>query len=195
MVLITKSLVHSPSKVDRNSPVQDTDSDMSKNGFTFIELLITIVIMSILFTVGFSNFRGFASRQKIEAVTREIKADLRLAQQEAVAGKKPIDEVTGTTIAVCDSASNYVLQGYRFTYIDSTSYSIDVICSGGTAVIKTISLAERYPDIALSFSSFIFNALADGVSSNQTISIQELDGGGAVVTTRQIAITTSGQIN
>ncbi len=170
-------------------------SSRYENGFTVIELLISLVIMGFVFSLGFANYRSYASRQKIEGATREIKADLRLAQQEAVAGKKPVDDV-GTTVPECDdSVSDFRLDGYEVRYVDPTTYEIYAICTGGDVLIKSVGLLEKYPDIQIqNFSPFQFRVLAEGVNTARTLTIQEYDDT-TIVATRQIQITQGGQVN
>ncbi len=158
-------------------------------GFTIIELLIAMVIMSLVFTVGFANLRQFASRQKIEGAVREIKADLRLAQQEAVAGKKPAGPE-------CDSATGETLVGYEFRYEGPTSYSIYAVCTNGNVEIKTVDLSQKYPDVEISsFTNFTFEVLSNGVSDNRVITVREFDSERTIVNSKSITVTTGGQIS
>ena len=158
-----------------------------RSGFTIIELLISLVIIGLIFSVGFASFRSFASRQAIEGATREIKADLRLAQQQAVAGKKPESE------PACDSPET--LDGYEVQRNGIQSYSIFAVCSGGDVEIKVVDFSEKYPTIQIAnFTPFMFRSLAQGVDNNRDITVQEYDGP-TVVDTRTIQIRTGGRID
>ena len=77
----------------------------SVRGFTLIELLVVVVTMALLFSVGYANYRSFQKRQRVGAVTREIKAQLRLLQEKSIAGVKPT-----TDPAVCST-----LDGWGFS--------------------------------------------------------------------------------
>ena len=70
-------------------------------GFTFVEILVVVVTMSILFSFGYAGYRDYARRQNLEAWARRVSGDLRLAQQLASSGAKPSDD--------CG-----VLEGYHF---------------------------------------------------------------------------------
>ncbi len=107
-----------------------------KKGFTLIELLITISILSILFALGFAGFRDFSRRQELEGVARQFRGDLSQAVEYAASGYKP-------AIAGCPAPAAYVLDGYHISNSGGT-YSIDVICSGTTVPIKTVTLPTGY---------------------------------------------------
>ncbi|MFC1649735.1 Tfp pilus assembly protein FimT/FimU [Patescibacteria group bacterium] len=149
-------------------------------GFTFIEILVAMGIMIMVFTLGVGSYREFARRQQINSASRDIKADLRHAQQEAIVGKKPnhID------------CSNSDLIGYRVHYIDNTSYEIIADCVDGPVSVKTKQYSPD-SDIEISpFPDFTFNALAKGVSSSQTIQITQV----SVGVSRDIQIDQYGEI-
>ena len=96
----------------------------SSFGYTLIELLVTLTIVSLLFGFGYANYRGFARNQALVAAARVVKADLRLAQGQALAGKKPVG---------CD-----VLDGYYFRWLSSASYRIEASCLNGDYPLKTV---------------------------------------------------------
>ncbi|QQS39542.1 prepilin-type N-terminal cleavage/methylation domain-containing protein [Candidatus Woesebacteria bacterium] len=160
-----------------------------QRGFTFIELLIGLVIMGILFMVGFANYRGFASRQNIEAVVREMKGDLRLAQQMATSGVKSSDPASSC------HAIDKELQGYVVRGTSATSYAVYANCDGEN-LVKEVNLSEKYPNITLSDFEFTFLPLAGGItwSGPDRIDIDEVVGG-ASIESRQIIVTAAGQIN
>ena len=156
-------------------------------GFTFIELLIGLVIMAIIFSIGFANYREFSSRQKIEGATREIKADLRLAQQKATIGSKP---------TWCD-INGYDLTGYRVWRASSTSYSVRALCEGNEVPIKFVQLTDYYPNIFLSDFDVTFLPLGEGAYSptdQYSLMIAEIVGG-LVINDRRIDVTVGGEIN
>lgn len=106
---------------------------MSKNfkGYTLIELLIVITLISIVFFVGYAGFREFSRRQALGGVSKTIKADLRLAQQLASSGQKP-------DVGTCTQ-----LNGYSVLFL-TNSYSLTANCINGGVVsdnnFKTVTL-------------------------------------------------------
>jgi len=104
-----------------------------KRGYTLVEILVGMTIIGVVFGVGFASFRGFARRQVVASSIRALKADLRLAQAQALAGKKP-DHPN------CNSPN--LLDGYNFEIISSDEYRIDARCSGGNVEVKEVQLAS-----------------------------------------------------
>ncbi|MFV1917387.1 MAG: Tfp pilus assembly protein FimT/FimU [Patescibacteria group bacterium] len=110
-------------------------------GFTLIELLIVMATMALLFSFGFANYRGFARRQMVQSAARQIKADIRLAQTQALSGVKPTGCVG--------------LNGYNFDPdLINQSYEIIPNCiSGSPGAIKTVSLPS---DIAMNIDPICY---------------------------------------
>jgi type IV fimbrial biogenesis protein FimT len=65
----------------------------SSNGFTLIELMITLVIAAILITVGVPSFRDILVRNRVASHQLDLISSLNLARSEAVS--------RGTLIGVC----------------------------------------------------------------------------------------------
>lgn len=147
-----------------NQKPQHLKTLLSKNnvrteqGFTFIELLIVIVTMVLLFGVGFANFREFQRRQVAISFARQMKADFNLAREYALAGRKP-------TIGCTD------LDGYEF-YVEyySRYYRISPRCGGATnpSTVKTVNFPTEI-DVRPSYfpwlSSINFRVLGRGVET------------------------------
>jgi len=121
---------------------------MSKNfkGYTLIELLVGISIVAVIFGIGLISYREFSRRQALTGVLKQVKADLRLAQQLALTGQKP---------EVCTK-----LIGYTFT-ATSSNYKIIASCSGGTVETKTVDISA---DTTISAGSVTFKILGQGTS-------------------------------
>ena len=88
-----------------------------RKGFTLIELLIAVTIISILFSLGFANYRSYAQRQALYSLARVIEGDLQLAKTNALSGKKPVD---------CGESA---LDGYEFS-LSGEGYVISALCKG-----------------------------------------------------------------
>src|SRR3989344_755034 len=132
------------------------------SGFTFIELLIGISLMVILFGIGFANFRGFQDRQRLISAVRIFKGDLRFTQKQALAGVKPVG---------CD-----FLQGYQLIWVGETKYEIDASCGAtGTNYIKVkeVNFAVVSPGnkFVSTFGNVYFNVLGRGVDQDREIRI------------------------
>ena len=79
----------------------------NSSGYTLVELTIVVMIMAILFTVGYGNYRSYQRRQYLETAVRQVVSDLRLSQEYALSGRKPVDPLGNA----CETST---LSGYRF---------------------------------------------------------------------------------
>lgn len=91
---------------------------MRNRGYTLIELLIVLFIMAVLLGTAVMSYRDFNRRQVVTSAVRQIRADLRLAQSEALAGRKP---------AGCDTSTR-TLNSYSFRRVSASSYAIEATC-------------------------------------------------------------------
>jgi len=133
----------------------------NKSGYTLIEILVGMTIISLIFSVGYISYRDFARRQALEGSARRLEADLRLAQEQALTGKKP-------TSLACSEAG--ALNGYDFYVETATSYKVQANCSGGLVDVKSVEVAE---EVTLSSSPgrFTFNVLGRGTSLSTAATI------------------------
>lgn len=133
-----------------------------KKGFSLIELLTVISIMTVLFSLGYANYRDFQRRQHLESAVRMVKADLRLAQEMALAGRKP--DICGTSD----------LLGYSFEINESNdTYSIIADCrDGATEQVKLQTLPEGVEiESVVSDDNFRFNVLGQGTDETSEVGI------------------------
>lgn len=132
---------------------------MKKNGYTLIELLAVLAITGFVFTLGYGGFRLYAQRQQTTSLARSINADLRLAEEQAIAGKKPSGCVT-------------TLQGYKFV-VDGTNstYTVLASCFGGDIVVKTVSIPKGFTLTPPSTNPIIFKPIALGTNIPEGTSV------------------------
>lgn len=157
-----------------------------KKGYTLIELLVGITIISIVFTIGYAGFREFSRRQALSGVSKTVKADLRLAQQLASTGQKPS----------VDQGSCSQLSGYTFEREDVSEYSISANCfNAGFAVSRLVKTVNLDTDVTISVSpnpSIQFKVLGQGTNSDSDFTIT-LDHTSGSQTT--IVVGSGGEIN
>jgi len=156
---------------------------MIKNGFTLIELLVVITISIIVLGVGFAGYREFSRRQALTGIIKQVKADLRLAQQLALTGQKP----SGVTCNKLDS--------YTFTSTGS-GYQLIATCVNLTVirpVIKTVTNPINTTISGNTANSVIFKVLGQG--TNLTSPLIFTIANTVAGTTGTITIGTAGDIN
>jgi prepilin-type N-terminal cleavage/methylation domain-containing protein len=148
----------------------------NETGFTFIELLIAVVIMALILGVGFANYRGFQQRQQLIAAARAFKSDLIYARQQALSGTKP--------------AGCVVLDWYRVKRadLDSYSYEIHAFCDAGAAnvTVKTVTT-----EVQLSAFNVDFKVLGRGTNLSSDLTITLTDDTG----TATVVVTPGGDVN
>lgn len=136
---------------------------MKKNGYTLIELLAVLAITGFVFTLGYGGFRLYSQRQQTTALARSINADLRLAKEQALAGKKPAGCVT-------------TLEGYKFL-VDSANnkYTVSASCMAGDIQVKSESIPQGYTLESPSTNPIIFKPIGLGTNipegTNVTIKV------------------------
>lgn len=169
-------------------------------GFTFIELLIVLIITGLIFGVGFANYRDYQKRQVLESAARLVISDLRAAQENASAGVKP---ATGS----CSASSQSALNGYELYISAAGSYNIRVNCVAATEIVKTVNLptpvqftaSPNYIQNGTTVSTILFNILGRGAaiptppgSATMTLTGGTLSDGTTI--TKVINVSVGGQI-
>ncbi|OGM05200.1 hypothetical protein A2125_01710 [Candidatus Woesebacteria bacterium GWB1_43_5] len=126
-----------------------------RRGYTLVEILVSITIISIVFGAGYVAFREFARRQTLVSAVRGFTADLRVAQSQALAGKKPEKPE-------CDLP--YELTGYNFEITSSSSYKVEAKCTGGTVLIKNSNVPAEVSVSAGTANPILFKILGGGTN-------------------------------
>jgi prepilin-type N-terminal cleavage/methylation domain-containing protein len=154
------------------------------NGYTFIEILVALTLVALVFGIGYVNFRDFSRRQALVGVARSIMGDLRLAQEQALSGKKPAS-------LVCNPPN--LLDGYNFRVVSAQNYVLEASCTGGTVQTKSVTIPS---DISMSTPSpnpILFKVLGKGTNitdPSATLILTQAQ----TSYTRTITITLGGEI-
>ena len=150
---------------------------MFSQGFTFIELLVTIAISGLLLGLGVTAYNNFSDHQKLLLAVRSLKTNLRAAQAKAMANKIP----TG-----CGD-----FKGYRVEFTEEIreKYTTAAIC--GEEVFDEIETA--LPNNIV-FSSdptqVLFLSLSGRVSTQVVLTLERQE----TTDEATVTITSSGEI-
>lgn len=127
-------------------------------GYTLIEILIALSITALIFGLGYLGYRDFARRQLVNSAAQTLVGDLRLAQEQANAGKK----VEGCV----------VLDGYKF-FINAPAkeYQISASCSDQDYLIKTVSISSQITVTAPTTNPIIFRPIGLGTNIPMNTSV------------------------
>jgi type IV fimbrial biogenesis protein FimT len=125
----------------------------NNKGFTFIELLIVIVIFGILVTIAYPKFEKEKARWELNAVARQMVTDIRKWQQKAV-----VEKEAGLKMTLNLDARKYTLRKYTsivesrdlsktvvsMTVKPATFTTVEFYSNGTTNSAGTIALKNRY---------------------------------------------------
>lgn len=141
----------------------------ANSAYTLIEILVGLTIVGLIFAFGFASFRDFARRQSVTSLSRRIRGDLRLAQEQALSGKKPTDPN-------CNSPN--ILNGYNFRVVSSSNYVVEANCSGGTVLVKSVDIPSELSISTPTPNPIIFKVIGEGTN---------ISGANAIITMTQVA--------
>lgn len=63
----------------------------TRQGFTMVELLITVVILAVLAAIAVPSMREFIARQRVESIAKELATDLRYLRTEAIQRPRDVE--------------------------------------------------------------------------------------------------------
>ncbi|MBU0572260.1 prepilin-type N-terminal cleavage/methylation domain-containing protein [Patescibacteria group bacterium] len=135
-------------------PVLVRQRKINLSGYTLIEILVGMSIIGLIFSFGYISYRDFARRQALVGSARRLKADLSLAQEQALSGKKP------ASVACSGEGS---LNGYDFFVDSATSYIIQANCIGGLVEDKAVEMTSEISLTAVP-NRFTFKVIGKGTS-------------------------------
>ena len=121
---------------------------MERNsGFTYIEILIVVMVIGILAVTGISSYSEFNSRKQTESAARKVVEYVQLAQEKTRAHDIP---------SSCGSYGG-------FYYTDLTGSSLTLVPSGCSALATHNVGAFVYPegDFRVNFDQFGTSASGD----------------------------------
>lgn len=95
-----------------------------QNGFTVIELMITVAVVAILLAVGLPSYDNFIKNSRLTAGNNALATDLTLARSEAVKRGLRVTACKSANQASCTTSNNWQQGWIVFTDQDNNaSYS------------------------------------------------------------------------
>lgn len=131
-----------------------------KTGFTLIEILVGLTIVTVLFGTGFASYREFARRQILNSSYGKLGSALSLARQLALSGDKP---------EACPT--NSVLNGYRVDF-GQKKFWAECAGPGGTtqARVTTIDIPSEI-EILSSQPTILYKVLGQGTDQAAEVTV------------------------
>ncbi|MBI2011562.1 prepilin-type N-terminal cleavage/methylation domain-containing protein [Candidatus Daviesbacteria bacterium] len=157
-----------------------------KNGFTIVEILITITIIGILTLIAIPNFRKFNKEQLLRNFATDLIYNLRKAQINAQSGVKCPDGNPSVTWGINFLAnSSYELiatcEGSNYTgnAVSTPNITLSTNCGAYPSVLKFNQNGVIYPDSSScpSLGNQIFAVTLSDSTKNYILNI---DKGGAI---------------
>jgi type IV fimbrial biogenesis protein FimT len=179
------------------------------NGFTLIELLITLVIVSILLTVGVPTIKTYMQSGQLIASTNELLSAFHLARSESVKSNARVTICTSTNGTSCSDSESWREGWIVFIDRDGNAAGTGTACTaagaaGGDCLLR---VHGAFPDKLLSVSGesnntaiteFTFSArglpTVGGISRSGTFSICSFDASDNVIGSRAVVLSLSGRV-
>lgn len=85
------------------------------DGFTLVELIVTIAVAAILVTVAVPSFRVFVQNSRISTQTNDLISDISLARSEAIKSGANASLCTSTVGTSCDGGGSWTIGRLAWT--------------------------------------------------------------------------------
>ena len=178
-------------------------------GFTLVELLITIAIVSVLLVVGLPSLKTFMQGNQLVASTNELISAIHVARSEAIKLNTNVTICESSDGTTCATTGNWENGWIVFVDGDITPLAgTGVACTAvGTDCLLRVHAAFTDDQITVSgadsggtsVSSYTFNSRglprdAAGSSLSGNFSICSLDDSGGTISSRAVVVSLSGRV-
>lgn len=160
----------------------------NQSGYSLIELIVVMFVVVTLLGAGVLSYRDFSRRQQVIGAARQVKADLRLAQTEALAGKKPVSGALS-----CDTPTS-VLSRYNFRRTSAITYVIEAVCVSPNVTVPVRNVTLPVNTTIDNFTTISFKPIGDGTFMAAGDSITIIVRAAGTTFTQSITVNSSGDI-
>jgi len=96
-----------------------------EQGFTLIELMVTISVLTILLGLAVPSYRTFVTSNRLTAQANELVADLSLARNEAASRSRSVQACIAASPTSCAGSGNDWAAGWIVWADDNTNGSLE----------------------------------------------------------------------
>lgn len=131
-------------------------------GYTLIELMLTIFVLSILTVIAVPNFRDFMRRNNVVSQSNSLLADLQYARSEAITRRGmvavcPRAATAGEATATCASGGSATFDGGWLVYVTPTANTAYSASATGFELLRVTSVPGTVSMRAAATTMITFN--------------------------------------
>lgn len=139
-------------------------------GFSLLELVFVLMLISIMAAVGLTRFSGSAGHHGLEAAAQRVIADIELARNKAVALGRT------QTVTFTAGSTSYVLDGLPDINSPGQTYATNLGAAPYECSIRSLNL-DGVGGLVLTFNPYGRPMLVQGASASTSILSIGLGGG------------------
>lgn len=182
---------------------------MKKNtGFTLVELMITLFIISILLTVGLPSLRSYTQSNQLVAASNELLSALHIARSEAIRLNSRVSICESSNGTSCTTTGDWENGWIVFVDANGDRVGTGSVCAvTGTDCLLRVHEAIKGNDLTIaglmdatstSINHFTFNArgvpIDNGTLRSGIFNLCSLDSNGKTISSRAVVLSLSGRV-
>lgn len=160
-----------------------------ENGFTLVELMITLAILSIITSFALPSFREIILNQRIGSDTNELVGSLNLARSESVKRKIPVAVCSKQAGAQACNAGGAWNEGW-LVWVDNNR---DGIYDAGEEILREKQALSRSVELTTNNGTMVFAYLPSGSASIPNVQFEVCDAQRSGEQGRSIQINLTGR--